>query len=294
MKTDVSPVRSATTVHGYLRLHFERDESMQQTRLMRSEQQQPLKVIRAFPLADGAALLHLHNLSGGVLGGDQLTMHVEVGEHASVQLTTTSATRLYRPRANVPPAQQRSIMRVASGGLLEYLPDMVIPFAGARYQQETRIELGEQAGLFWWETLAPGRTARGEMFAYELFSNRTYITAAKIPIAIEHFKLEPCARDVSSLARFGPYHYLSTFYICHVGLEATRWSQLEQMCSAIARARSKSGEIIWGVSALVAHGLVVRALSQQSQAITEGLLEFWRVAKQELYGRAAIVPRKIY
>ncbi len=294
MKTDVSPVSSGNTVHGYLRLRFEHDEVTQQTRLMRCEQQQPLKVIRAFPLADGAALLHLHNLSGGVLGGDQLAMHVEVGEDACVQLTTTSATRLYRPRANVPPAQQHNGMHVAAGGLLEYLPDMVIPFADARYQQETQIELEEQAGLFWWETLAPGRTARGELFAYELFSNRTKITAAKIPIAIEHFKLEPRVREVSSLARFGPYYYLSTFYLCHVGLEATRWLQLEQICNAIAHKRSTSGEIIWGVSALVAHGLVVRALSRQHQAIAEGLLEFWRVAKQELYGRAAIVPRKIY
>ena len=57
-------------VHAELRLEFERDDAEGQTVLAASHQEPPLRVVRAFPLADGAALVHLHNVSGGLLGGE--------------------------------------------------------------------------------------------------------------------------------------------------------------------------------------------------------------------------------
>src|SRR5208282_5562950 len=68
------------------------------TVLAASRQQAPLQVVRAFALEDGGALAHLHNVSGGLLGGDRLELRARVGAGASVQLTTTGATRIYRPR----------------------------------------------------------------------------------------------------------------------------------------------------------------------------------------------------
>ena len=50
-------------------------------------------------------------------------------------------------------------MAVAENDLLELLPDPLIPFAGSAYQQQTQIDLADNAGLFWWETIAPGREA---------------------------------------------------------------------------------------------------------------------------------------
>src|SRR5205823_10690851 len=117
-------------VWGQLHLGFVYDHAMRQTRLAICEQQPPLKVIRAFPLDEGGALVHLHNLSGGVLGGDQLALSVEVGPGAYVQLTSTSATRVYRSRPEMLPAFQENTVLVQKGALLEYLPDPLIPFAG--------------------------------------------------------------------------------------------------------------------------------------------------------------------
>lgn len=281
-------------VKGRLCLHFVCDEQRQQTRLARNEQQPPLRVIRAFPLAHGAALVHLHNISGGVLGGDTLELAVDVGPQASVQLTSTSATRIYRSRPNTPVATQNSTISVQEGGLLEYLPDPLIPFAGARYQQRTHIDLAAGAGLFWWETIAPGRTARDELFAYDLLRIDTRITAQGRPLAIERTILQPQRRALSTLARLGPYRYISTFYICRVGLEAARWTKLERALQETAQRLTLPGETLWGVSTLVAHGLLVRTLSRQGHDIPAGLLTFWREAKQALYDQEAIPPRKVY
>jgi urease accessory protein len=280
---------------GRLRLCFERARGAeQQTVLNVCEQQPPLRVVRAFQLEDGAALVHLHNLSGGVLGGDQLELSVEVGRAACAQITSTGATRLYRSRRGIRVAAQRNRIRVGENALLEYLPDALIPFAGSRYCQETTIELAEGAGLFWWETVAPGREAHGELFAYDLLRLKLDLTAQGTTLAQERIKLEPQERPLSSPVRLGPYHYFSTFYICRVGVEAARWTALEKHLAELAQQLSHAPETLWGVSTLRAHGLVVRALSLNGRSIAAGLLDFWRAARLQLYGRTAVPPRKVY
>ena len=261
---------------------------------MSSEQRPPLKVIRAFAQPDGGALVHLHNISGGVLGGDHLQVEIEVGAQATVQLTSTSATRIYRSRADVPCAQQITRAHVQAGGLLEYLPDPLIPFAGARYRQETEITLEEDAGLCWWETLAPGRVASGERFAYKQLRIEMGIQTRNRPILRECFALEPQKRAPTAATALAGYQYMSSFYLCRVGKPASYWLQFERQLAEMATQLSHPGEIIWGVSTLVAHGLVVRVLSQQSRDIAAGLLTFWKRARQELFQKEAIPPRKIY
>jgi urease accessory protein len=286
--------RGERLVHGLLDLVFTYDASRAQTILQACAQQPPLRVVRAFPLPDGGKLVHLHNLSGGVLGGDALELHVEVAADAYAQLTTVGATRVYRCLAEVVPASQLTTIHVGARGLLEYLPDPLIPFAGSRYRQETHITLEDGAGLFWWETVAPGRLARGECFAYDLLQINFKLSIPTMPLAIERFTLEPQRQSLSALVRLGPYRYFGSFYICRVGLEAARWMELERSLSVLADKLTQVGETLWGVSTLVAHGLVVRYVSRQGLALPSGLLAFWQEARRALYGREAVLPRKIY
>jgi len=285
---------STPRVHGQLCLRFAARGDRNRTILAESEQQLPLRIVRAFQLDDGGALVHLHNLSGGVLGGDHLDLAIDVGPRAVAQVTSTGATRIYRSRKNAEPAEQRLRIDVAEDGLVEYLPDQLIPFAGSRYRQQTRIELGANAGLFWWETVAPGREAHNEMFAYDLLRIKTSISALGQPIAIEHMRIEPSRRSIISFARLGSYAYFSTFYICRVGVESSRWLELEKLLGELAEQFSRPAKIVWGVSPLRAHGVVVRALSASGREITRGLPDFWRVAKLFLYDRVAVLPRKVY
>ena len=287
------PLQSAR-VDGRLSLSFERRDGTDRTVVMVREQQSPLRVVRAFPVAGGAALVHLHNLSGGVLGGDRLEIVVEAGPRAHAQLTSTGATRLYRSRAGLPPAIQCTTVSVGANALLEYLPDPLIPFAGSRYRQETRIALAAGAGLFWWEILAPGRAAHDELFAYDRLDMRLDIAAEGRLVALERMQLEPRLRPLSSPARLGPYHYFATFYICRVGMDASDWLALEAQLAELAQQRTRPGEELWGVSTLPAHGLIVRALSCSGRAIAPGLLAFWQAAKLALYGQPAVPPRKLY
>jgi urease accessory protein len=284
---------TASRAHGRLRLRFTQDAEGR-TRLTDRAQEPPLQVVRAFDLPDGASLVHLHNVSGGVLGGDHLETVVEVGPGAQAQLTTTGATRVYRPRASDQTAVQATTVQVGAGGLLEWLPDPLIPFAGARFRQEARITLASGAGLFWWETVAPGRVAHGEVFAYHCLEIALDVWAEGRFIARERTRLEPSPRPLTSPARLGLYRHFCTFYICRIGEPSARWTTLEAELSVMAQELSVPGDCLWGVSALPAHGLSVRGLSRTGRDLPPRLLLFWQAAKRALYGRAALPPRKVY
>ena len=88
------------------------------------QQQPPWKVVRAFPGDAGRSLVHLHNVSGGVLSGDHLSLDIHAGPGSVVQVTTTGATRgFYRHRAGsrgIRAARQdsrggRSLARISAG-----------------------------------------------------------------------------------------------------------------------------------------------------------------------------------
>lgn len=287
----IEPLEVETGVKGRLELVFENQAG--QTILKVPRQEPPLKVVRAFPLPGGGALVHLHNLSGGVLGGDKLETKVRVEAGAVAQITSTGAARLYRSGPNGQASGQLNDFSIGEKALLEYLPDPLIPFAGARYRQQTNIELAAGAGLFWWETVAPGREARGEIFLYDRLEISLSLTSGGKSIALEQTRLEPAIRPLTSTARLSHYRYFSSFYICRGGLEKAAWTRLESCLTDLAGRLSVAGETLWGASCLVADGVVVRAVSRNGRAITTGLLEMWRLGKQELYGQAAIPPRKI-
>jgi len=292
---DRTTAESATSprVRAQLQLEFLRDTGSRASFLAQSYQEPPFKVVRSFPLPDGSAMAHLHNVSGGLLGGDHLTQRISVGNRATVQLTTTGATRIYRPRPEAMPTVQRTVITIGEEALLEYLPDATIPYAGSRYLQRTSIQLGPGAGLFWWEILAPGREARGELFAYEDLEVRTRISAGGAILAAENLLLKPSTGNVKSLARLGPYRYLATFYICQTGLAPRAWQAAEDHLRELTGSLTRSGELLWGVSSLVAHGVVVRCLARHGREILPGLHAIWRRAKLHLYDREAIPPRKV-
>jgi urease accessory protein len=282
-----------TRSDGHLSLRFDYDSHLARTRLHVIEQRQPFKVVRAFDLDGGASLVHLHNLSGGVLAGDRLSLELNVGAGARAQVTSTGATRLYRSRGEAGPADFTAQVHVEDGALLEYLPDPLIPFAGSRYAQRTCVNLSPGAGLFWWDTVAPGREARGEIFSYDTLSLSFELRVAGQPVSIERSDLQPAARVLGSPARLGPYLYFSSFYVCRAGVAEHIWRDLEKDLLDLAGQLS-SPVIIWGLTRLPAHGLVVRALSRNGRDVARGLIAFWRVAKQALYGQDAVIPRKTY
>jgi urease accessory protein len=288
LATPHSPL--STRVAGRLRLEFEH-VAPGGTRTRVVERRPPLAVVRAFSHPDGGALLHVHNVSGGVLGGDDLEIDVTVGPGARALITTPSATQLYRS-ADGREARQCTRVRVEAGGLLELLPDPLIPFAGSVYRQTTSVDLAEGASLYWWEIVAPGRTARRELFEYDRLALDAEIRHAGRLVALERIAIEPKGAAPTVAPRLGEYAYFGTFYVCKPGVEPRRWQELEERLDQTAAVLERPGDLLVGCSALAAHGLTVRALARRGRDVAAVFDALWAQAKWELDGAEAVRPRK--
>jgi urease accessory protein len=293
-RVDASPLTRDTPVHqlkAELSLRFETSGSA--TRMRVGLQEPPWKVIRAFRQPGGGALVHLHNVSGGVLAGDCLSLRIDVGSDATAQVTSTGATRIYRHRPGALPSSQHTNIFVGEGGLLEFLPDALIPFAESRHLQRSTVTLADKATFFWWEVIAPGRHAMGELFEFESLRIETSLRAPSRPLVLESFLLEPRLRPLQSPARLGRYLYIASFYAIQIGRTASAIGELEQQLNEVAAEISSPGDMIWGASALPSDGVVVRGLSTTARHLPATLVRLWSMARRFLTGENAIPPRKL-
>jgi urease accessory protein len=275
-------------------LHLSFEANATGTTMLRVKQQQPpWRVVRGFRTATGETLAHVHNLSGGILDRDSLHFQLDLGAGAQAQVTSTGATRIYRSRSAEGLASQRMHVRIAAGAYLEYLPDQLIPFAGSRFEQIARVELEPGASLIWWDRVAPGREASGEIFRFESLTSNFELIADGRPLATERWTLSPLVRRLESIPRLGPFRHFASCYVCRAGEPPPYWKTLEAKLQIIADQLSSS-EILWGVTSLRAHGLVIRGVAINGRALASGLVEFWKAAKWSLCGRVATLPRKVH
>ena len=276
------------------RLHLSIEANDEGNSIVRVKQQDPpWRVVRGFPTQGGETLAHIHNVSGGILDTDALHWQVDVAPRAFAQITSTGATRVYRSRSADRVATQKAIVTVAEDAYLEYLPDQLIPFAGARFEQSARIELKQGASVIWWDMVAPGREASGESFLYESLACTLELIACGEQILTERWTIAPLVSKLDSATRLGPFRHFASCYVCRAGEPAVYWREFE---SELQRAAdSLSGpEILWGVSSLKAHGLVIRGVAVSGRSLSTGLVELWKAAKWFLCGRVATLPRKVH
>jgi len=234
------------------------------------QQDPPWKVVRAF-----GNLVHLHNVSGGILAGDRLSLDVDA--LAPLLITTTGATRLYRHRPGAEDSEQRMTFRVGDGSMLEYLPDPLIPFAGSRHSQRTSFSLGRDATLIWWEVLA-------HTFAFDRLQISSWIGLCGKPALREDFVLEPSKRPLTSIVRMSESTHLSSFYVLSEGKTSTFWRDMEHELR-------KTAPENWGISTLANGGVIARALDRN---LAKDLAALRNTASLFLTGKPAPPPRKVY
>ena len=278
------------------RLHLSFEAAENGATILRVKQQQPpWRVLRGFRAPSGETLAHVHNLSGGILDGDALQFQIDLDAGAQAQVTSTGATRIYRSRSPEGLAAQHMQVRLAAGAFLEYLPDQLIPFAGSRFEQTTRVELAAGASLIWWDRVAPGREASDEIFRFVELSSHFELVADGQPVAIERWTLAPLKQRLDSIARLGTFRHFASCYICKAGEPASYWKNFEGHMQPVADQISGRGsEVIWGVTSLRAQGLVIRGLAVSGRSLASGLVEIWKAAKWLLCGRVATLPRKVH
>lgn len=171
-------------------------------------------------LESDALVVQLVNPTAGFFDGDRLDLRVEAGANSRVVLSTPGASRVHRARGESPAVCSQHLI-VEAGAFMEWIPEPFIPQAGARYHQQTRIELEQDSGLFFFEWIAPGRVARGEVFEYQQLRWELDLLVGGKLVARERYDLDPATHSLAALKeRFPAAHYV-TVYVA--GIPAETW-----------------------------------------------------------------------
>jgi len=152
----------------------------------------PFKITRLLDTdrTDVAHLILMH-CTAGLFSGDDLECTIRVERGAHVVITQQSATKIHPPgnAQNARTARQNMHVCVESGASLTLELEPVIPFAGSRYQQRTRIEVEPGSRLVYWEGLMAGRLGKDEAWKFAEYSSEVKLLADHKLCYLERYSL---------------------------------------------------------------------------------------------------------
>ena len=235
----------------------------------------------------GAAYTLLVNPSGGLVGGDRLSIDMKVEEQAHVLISAPSANRVYRSLGEV--SAQDITLAVGTGATLEWLPEQTIPFAGSRFKQTIHATLAPGATILLWDAMASGRIARGERWAFATLENNIRITTASGSALVERYALDP-ATNLGAVGLAADWDYVASLYVVNDAVTPEVWSRLE---ARLGLALDEHVEhILGGVSQPAVPGVAVKLLAKSAPDLTRILDALWAAVRAELWGLPPVAWRK--
>lgn len=261
-----------------LSLGFER--SHQTTRLNKREHYGPLRVQKAlYPEDKSVAHVIIVHPPGGVVGGDELRINVNVDNDAQVLLSTPGAAKWYRGNGHI--SRQRLDIRVGGNAAVEWLPQETILFNSADVAFDSRISLDRDARYIGGEILCFGRTASGEAFTQGRVRQHLSVRVDGKLLWLEQGILLG-----GSNAMQGPLglagHTVCATLVCVGGpLRREVLDQVRHACAPLSEAKAQFG------ATQMKSLITVRYLGDSSEIARHVMLAAWQVLRPALLGREA-------
>lgn len=226
----------------------------------------------------GCAYTWLVNPSGGLVGGDHVSVEAQLHAGTHVLMTSPSANRVYRSLSE--PAVQEVRLSVGPEARLEWLPEVTIPFAGSRVRQSIHVDLAHGATVVLWDAIASGRVARQERWAFTSIENEICIRTTLGFSVVERYRLVP-GRLPESVGLVGSWDYVASLFVIGDAVKADVWKRLEVVLAAILEQRP--GLVLGAVSTPAAPGLAVKFVARSAPDLTETLEAIWAAVREDLW-----------
>jgi len=262
---------------GALSYEFEREGP--RTVLTRSSCSSPWHHFPPSYLDDsGCAYTWLVNPSGGLVGGDHLSVEAQFHAGAHVLMTSPSANRVYRSLFD--PVLQEIRLSVGPDARLEWLPEVTIPFAGSRYRQSIHVDLAPGAIVVLWDAMASGRVAKQERWAFTSVENEICIRTPLGGSVVERYQLAPNHLPVS-VGLVESWDYVASLFVIGDAVAPDVWKHLDVILAAVLEQRP--GLVLGAVSSPAAPGLVVKLVARSAPDLTVTLESLWAAVRKELW-----------
>jgi urease accessory protein len=271
-------VRENSGWRAELHLRFNSDAGP--TRLVERRHLGPLVVQRPFhPEGLGDAdpcHVYLVHPPGGVVGGDDLRIAVQVDPRAHALVTTPAATKFYRCEDRV--SSQAQDLR-AAGASLEWLPQENIFYRGADVRAATRAHLDATSRFIGWEINCLGLPARGESFDRGILKLDLELWRAGSPVFLDHLRLQGESPARGAVWGLASQEAVGTLLATPAGRE-----HVEAIRELLAGFPLAAVSLVDGV-------LVLRALAPQAEAVRHLFIAAWHALRPGIIGRDAVNPR---
>ncbi|NBX45776.1 MAG: urease accessory protein UreD [Chloroflexi bacterium] len=227
--------------------------------------------------APDMAYAFVTTIGGGLLDGDTLSTSIVAARGSRLHVTTTGATRIYGMDHGI--AIQSTSIRADEDAYVEVVPDMVIPFRGSAFQNDTYVTVAESATVVVSEIIMPGRTASGEWHEYRSFSTR--LTARRPDghvLAVDAFVPAP--------SPVGARPFASTSHQVWASSERrqTTRHQIGSLDGASTASDRRAGPP-WAVTALPNDaGIAVRLIACDGHSARSALTSIWRAFRRAMTG----------
>jgi urease accessory protein len=259
------------------------------TRVHRQYQRSPLYIYRPVYLDKGRpdmAFIFVQQSGDGIVQGDRYRIDVSCSDGSAAHVTSQAATKVFGARCSY--ASQLVHLEVGAGAVLEYLPDPVIPFQGARLFQRTTARVHPGSTLILGETVLPGRVAHGESHDYDFYWSETQVMSEDGDLLFSDLlRLVPQEEHPRSPALLGGFDVLASLFFITAGMNPA------SLTSTLRASLSDLPTAIAGVSELPNRcGVGVRVLAPTSKSAQSAVNSAWDAARRVLLGTTAPDLRK--
>lgn len=267
-----------------LKLGFESDG--RRTIISERKHYGPLIIQKPFYPEGEVCHIYLIHPPGGIVGGDELHLNVNVNKNAHALLTTPAATKFYR--GNDFQAKQIQNINVTAGCKMEWLPQETIFFSGCEANTKTIVNLEDDAQFIGWEIICLGRPASHEVFEQGYIRQVVEIWRDEKPVVIERSRLQGGDEILQSAWGMQGFIVMGTMIVTNadnIVLEAVRENIEKQ---------NLDSNTIRLSATLINDVLICRTLANQAESARESFIVIWKTLRPLVMQRTAVAPRIWY
>ncbi len=221
---------------------------------------------------------------GGVAGGDELTIEVDVAQNAHALLTTPGAGKWYK--ANGQDAKQHLHFNIGEQACLEWLPQENILFDQASVQYSADVNLADTAQYAAWEVLCFGRQASDETWDAGRLKQQSKIYRAGRLIWNERAFVQATDRVMRSPVGLNGARVSASFVVASGEVPQT----ILEACREVKPTDSLDPAARFGITALP-EIFAARYIGQSSQCAKSYFEKLWAILRPWYANTDMIRPR---
>jgi urease accessory protein len=258
-------------------LHVRLTRRNNRTVLIEKRHTGPLLVQKAL-YPEGREVCHvvIVHPPGGIAGGDDLTIYIDLESDSSAVLTTPAATKWYKAAGHQ--SRQQVHIRIAEGCALDWLPQENIYFNAAQVASQLTVQIDPDATAIGWEIGLLGRQASAEKWLEGSIRSETSILDQNS----RQLWVERMILDASSQVRKAPqglagYNVFGTLWAIGSGEAAALADELAPQLPFEAELRT-------GVTTTPEGILLVRAIAHDVERLRQTMIACWTQLRPSLHG----------